>query len=79
MGVGGLHPGEGLHPGGLHPGGVCILRGSVSWGVCIQGGRADPPSDTIGYGQLVGCTNPTGMHSCFTLNIIIGYKLRRKL
>ena len=32
-------------------------------GVCIQGGWADPPSDTTGY-VLVGGTHPTRIHSC---------------
>ena len=46
----------GLHPGGLHPVGV---GGSAS-----RGGWVDPPLDTMGYGQRVGGTHPTGMHSC---------------
>ena len=52
-------------------GGVCIrgglhTGGSASRGVSIQGGWADPPpSDTTGYGQRAGGTQPTGMHSCY--------------
>ena len=71
----GLHPGEGsasrggvcIRGRGLHPG-----EGSASGEeVCIQGrglhpaGLArTPPSDTMGYGQRVGSTHPTGIHSC---------------
>ena len=74
-----LYTGEGdLHPGawgvciqGVW--GVCIQRGSASSGIYIQGrftskGKAWPDttsqSDTTGYGQGVGGTHPTGMHSC---------------
>ena len=77
----GLHPGRrkrGLNPGDLYARGrgsasreVCI-QGK---GVCIQeGGRALQPGggmsrapslDTMGYGQRVGGTHPTGMHSCW--------------
>ena len=39
-------------------------KGSTSRGVCIQGGWADHPRDTIGYGQRAGGPHPTGMHSC---------------
>ena len=50
--------------------GVCIRRGlhpggSASRGVSIQRGWADPPLETIGYGQLAGGMHLTGMHSCF--------------
>ena len=56
--------------------GVCIqgrcwadpLHRGLSTGV---GGWADHPRDTwdtTGYGQQVGGTYPTGMHSCFLLN-----------
>ena len=64
QGRGGLHPRErefasgGIYiwGGGLQPGkGVCIQRVGV-------GHTATP--DTTGYGQRVGGTHPTGMHSC---------------
>ena len=50
--------------GGLHPGvgGFCMGRGV---------GRADPPRDTTGYGQRVGGTHPTGMHSCLVNNCAV--------
>ena len=64
-----------LHPGGSASRGLCIQGVSIHRGVCIQGvdiqgiciqwGWADPLSDTMGYGQPVGSTHPTGMHSCF--------------
>ena len=55
---GGLHPGG----GGMPPGGSAS-RGSASRGV----GQTLPTRDTwdtTGYGQQVGGTHPTGMHSC---------------
>ena len=42
--------------------------GSVSKELCLQGaGWARLPDtwDTTGYGQQVGSTHHTGMHSCF--------------
>ena len=32
-------------------------------GVCISLGRHPVPSDTMGYGQQMGSTHPTGMHT----------------
>ena len=55
-----------LHRGGsLHRGGFYIREGLHRGGVYIQGGWADspPPLDTTGYGQRVGGTHPTEMHS----------------
>ena len=54
-----LHPGGGLPPGGcLHPGRSAL-------------GEGRSPSDTTGYGQQVGDTHPTGMHSCSVFNFSI--------
>ena len=39
-------------------------RGSLHW----EGGLADPPSDTMGYGKCAGGMHPVGMHSCFILH-----------
>ena len=77
---GGLHPGESAC-GGSASRRVCIKRiGQSPPRVCLQGGWADTPKvclqvwlgrlpqetwDTMGYGQQVGGTHPTGMHSCF--------------
>ena len=36
------------------------------------GGWADPPpSDTMGYGQRVSGTHPTGMHSCCIIYVLL--------
>ena len=35
-------------------------------GICSRGVGQIPQSDTTGYGQRVGGSYPTGMHSCFT-------------
>ena len=72
--------GEGSAPRGR---GVCIWW----WGICIQGGLhpgergsafggvGQTPLwdtwDTMGYGQWVGGTHPTGMHSCSSIIILI--------
>ena len=52
---------RGLHPGGMHPGGVCMGGGL---------GRPSTQSDTMGYGQRAGGMHPTGMHSCYDLNLL---------
>ena len=54
-----------LHPGGLPSRGCPHPGGGLPW----MGGRL--PSDTIGYGQQVGDTHPTGMHSCSVFNCSI--------
>ena len=41
----------------VHGGGFCIGGGGAL-------GRPPPHSDTTEYGQSVGGTHPTGMHSC---------------
>ena len=44
---------------------------SVHMGLCIPAcnGADTPPLDTTGYGQQVGSTHPTGMHTCYTLSV----------
>ena len=75
---GGICIGGGLNSGGSASDGS-VSRGSTSSGDrgCIQWGGgslsrgrgwADPPFDTMEYGQQTGGTHPTGMHSCY-LNV----------
>ena len=81
----GLHPGVGVYIqglGGMYPrsGGVCIQVGSASKGESasrgsasrkegMHPGRVGQTLSTMGYGQQVGSTHPTGMHSCCELGI----------
>ena len=68
-----LHPGISTSRGSLHPGGFASGR-SASGGSASKGsaskesesksGWVDLPPSTMGYGQQVGGTHPTGMHSC---------------
>ena len=46
--------------GDLHPGEGVSSR---------EVGQTPPPSDTTGYNQQAGGTHPTGMYSCFFLEI----------
>ena len=82
--AGGMHGRGGKHGRGvMHGGGSCMTGGMHSRGVCVAGvhGRghawqeawghachACPLADTTRYGQWVGSTHPTGMHSCFWKN-----------
>ena len=68
-GGGGLHPGRGvlhrevcIQGGGLHPGGS-------AWGGGI--GQTPPLSDTTGYGQRAGDTQPTGMYSHYFIIFLV--------
>ena len=64
--------------GGMHGRGACVAGGMC--GVCMAGGHAwqggvcgrhaCPLADTTRYGQWVGSTHPTGMHSCFPKKIV---------
>ena len=62
--------------GGVHGRGVWHGGGHAWWGACVvgacvvvgDGGMHAPLADTMGYGQRVGGTHPTGMHSCLNMN-----------
>ena len=47
---------------------VILFMGGGQWGRHRPGQTpplwADPPPDTMGYGQQVGSMHPTGMHTC---------------
>ena len=56
--------------GGLPPGGASS-GGASSWGCFLWGGAWWRPPGTA---TAAGGTHPTGMHSCFTLNVVFKYK-----
>ena len=71
--------------GGVHGRGACVAgwvcmvggmhgRGHALWGnawqgACVVGGGACL-ADTKRYGQWAGGTHPTGMHSCYNIDLI---------
>ena len=61
-----------VHTGSCIQRGTASRGGSASGGVCIQGGlgQTPPQSDNMVYGQRAGGTYPTGMHSCYEINIV---------
>ena len=70
-GSGGMHGREHAWQGGMC-GGVCVA-GRCAWqGACVAGGVHDREHAWQGVGAFlagetaiaVGCTHPTGMHSC---------------
>ena len=70
------HRGGGVLPRGEGlPRGVRIQGGSASGGLHRGGGSPLPQSETMGYGQRVGGTHPTGMHSCVTFDLYLTYHL----
>ena len=54
----------GRHPPGIHP----------PWADTPP--QTDIPHDTTRYGQQAGGTHPTGMHTCFDIDIFYGVMTR---
>ena len=54
--------------GGIHGGGACMAGGHAWQGVCMPCMPPSPADTTaMAYGQWVGGTHPTGMHSCLEI------------